>query len=158
MDLESYNDDQLIIINCKHRKNRKLIHQYLDIKYPTYNRTSIYVNKFKSEITYYKKCYQCERYMPLHHRGKDEVYNWCKHCDGLYVEHEWEFDDPTNYTRKHENNCIVLGKMVIPRKIGTPASTIPDINSIDMKIYIIDPPNKKYNDRNLRKYICQTLN
>lgn len=174
MDLNAIFNDipvDLIKIIALDTKDRKQLHQYLEIYYPDLKKVSLKSKYFRGErIGTYIKCYECDyKRVPLnnYHEGymsnnKDEWRSGeCPRC-GEHISWEPNYDDWDEVTLIHSNNIIAFGpwfkhynKPNHAEKGEISEDTIINILK-NKKIYEIPAPGHM-SKRNITKYIDEEL-
>lgn len=109
------NNRQLTVIHCPDVDDRRKIHDYLDHKQPDLEHISVLIDAKSYDRKTLKKCYDCDKYVPLSYRygymenNQDEYYiGTCEKCDET-VEWEPNYDDYDDVLKINDNNCIIVG-------------------------------------------------
>ena len=157
---------KFIVIIVPEKTTRLAIHQYLENKYPRMNKTSLRIDKYKSEQ--YGKCWECDKLVLVEYHYGYEQNNIdeygsgdCDHC-GTSYSYEYNFDSNAEHRPHPSNNAIVIGDYFahytescyhFGAKLDN--ETLHLINKCD--IFIVNPPQYSLNKRKLGEYISNHL-
>jgi len=167
--------ESFFIVVLPKAKDRKLLHQFLEIKYPKLYKTSLRCEIFKTkECRYYKECYCGQKRIPMkYHRGIednniDERYSGiCPNCDESIC---WEcnYDGPTSEVIYVEhNNIVAIGDYFSNYTRSTNVDFLDNItDEIENKlvemlkgnVYEIKNPKNSPNKKRLGEYISSWIN
>lgn len=165
--------NKMCIMTCPKSEERKKIHQYLEINYPSIKKISLQsdlVEKIEFSQTFYK-CYYCnykrvsinEYHYGSMESNKDEYRTGtCPKC-GENITFEMNYDDWDNVIRLYKKNIIIVGDYVkhnnFPKHAERGDVSKEEFTRImkNVTLYEIDAPEKLINHKKLKIYIDSKL-